>query len=35
MLIGQIAFTAIERIVHVSVESTKIIESLPSEITDE
>ena len=27
--------TAIERIVYVSVESTKIIESLPSEITDE
>ena len=27
--------TAIERIIYVSVESTKIIESLPSEITDE
>ncbi|MDE0011088.1 MAG: DEAD/DEAH box helicase family protein [Candidatus Poribacteria bacterium] len=27
--------TAIERIVHVSVESTKIVESLPSQLTDE
>ena len=27
--------TAIERIVHVSVESTKIIENLPDEVTDE
>lgn len=27
--------TAIERIVHVSVESTRIIEALPSQITDE
>ena len=27
--------TAIERIIHVSVESTKIIEALPSELTDD